>query len=122
MPKKAKRGACYGVIVQYPLACEGPTICVHGKIDMAATDKKLMLIVRRAVPRVPAHVDTSMGPFPGGGATRPLPTPMRDLEVDTISLRRGLSSSETKKLTGALRKANVPFYVRRDVCQRQDER
>lgn len=110
------RANCYGVIAQYPLACEGPTICVRGEIDMAATDAKVMKVARRAVPRVPKYVDSGAGPFCPRDVKRPCPTPMRDLEIDTISLTNGLTRTEAKRLTKALRRAGIPFYVKHDAC------
>ncbi len=112
----ARKGNCYGVVAQYPLECEGPTVCVRGKIDLAATDEKIMRIARRAVPRIPQYVDSGAGPFCGPGYKGPPCKPMRDLEIDTISLTKGLTHAEMKKLTRALDKAGVPYYLKRDAC------
>jgi hypothetical protein len=111
---------CYGVYPKYPLTCDGPTICQDGKFDLFATDAKIMKVARKAVPRIPEHVDSGAGPFCARGHEGPCPTPMRDLQIDTISLRKGLTRSEMKRLTHALRKARIPFTTKRDVCRLPD--
>jgi len=102
---------CYGVIAQYPL-CRGK--------DMAAADARILRVARMAVPRI-GHVDSSMGPFCARGHVGPCPKPMRDLEIDTISLRKGLTHAETQRLVRAFRRAGIRHKVKPDACDIADK-
>lgn len=98
---------CWGVIAQYPL---------DGKVDMRAMDERILRAARKAVPRIPRDgVDTSAGPF-CPRRVKKCPPALRSVEIDTVSLRRGLTTAEKNRLAKAVRAAGARPQVKKDFC------
>jgi hypothetical protein len=116
----SKTRRCYGIIARYPLSCtkgdkgSRAVVCTPaGKVDMAATDAKILRAARAAVPRIPRDgVDSGAGGVPGRGNVW-----IRDLEFDSISMKKGLSATEKKRLAKALRKVSAEVVIRKDSCR-----
>lgn len=140
MPKKR----CYGVIASYSMDCaDGEAVCRRGKLDLAASDKRIERVARGALKRIDDHyrkyggVDSGAGPFcidprdaPTGRKLVPKlwrandPTcakPRRDLEFDTISLTTGLTRRDAAILAKAIRKVGARADIKPDACHVRDK-
>lgn len=119
-------GNCFGVNASYSMNCaDGEAVCVRGELDLAASDAKIERAARRALKRIDDHyrkrgsVDSGAGPFCPPHAPQTC-RPRRDLQFDTVSLRKGLTRREAAILAKAIRKTGARADIRADWCDADD--